>query len=283
MRARAPASSANLGPGFDSLALALARHVEVEIRPSDDGLVVHTSGEGSELPKGTDHLAVRIAAEVLGHFDFEITVRSNIPMGRGLGSSGALAVAAAAAAGAPDPLAVAAASEGHAENAAASVHGGLVAASMVNGHAMAAPLALDPELSFVVLVPARQLPTKRAREALPAHVTHNEAAFNLGRMGLLLAGLADHRLLVHEATDDKLHQSARAPLFPEASNLLRGLLDAGALASCWSGAGPSLLAICTKHTAASVRHIGERLLSESEVGGEAIVLDADREGLVVEE
>lgn len=244
---------------------------------------MHTSGEGSELSAGTDHLAVRIAAEVLGHFDFEMTVRSDIPVGRGLGSSAALAVAAAAAAGASDPLAVAAASDGHAENAAASVHGGLVAASMVNGHATAAPLALDPALMFVLLVPSRHLSTKRAREALPAHVPHHDAAFNLGRMGLLLAGLADHRLLVHEATDDKLHQAARTPLFPESSILLRGLLDAGALASCWSGAGPSLLAICTRQSAAAVRHVGERLLSDSGVGGEAIVLDADRSGLVVEE
>jgi homoserine kinase len=118
---------------------------------------------------------------------------------------------------------------------------------------------------------------------LPAQVPHHDASFNLGRMGLLLAGLADHRLLIREATEDRLHQTARTPLFPESSYLTHGLVDAGALAACWSGAGPSLLGICTVDTAPRVRATGEGLLAEAGVSGRAVVLDADHEGLVVEE
>lgn len=280
MRARAPASSANLGPGYDTLAVALNLYVEVEIDDAEK-LSVHAEGEGCELPTDASHLAARVARQVRGDDRMAIRVRSQIPVGRGLGSSAALAAAAAAAAGADDPLAVAAAVDGHPENAAASVLGGLVGAATVNGLPLAVPFPLDPELRFVVLVPNRALATKRAREALPAQVPHTDAAHNLQRMAILLAGLADHRLLVHEATEDRLHQIARIPLFPESTHLLAGLVDAGALASCWSGAGPSLLAVCTAHSAPRVRSVAESLLREVGVHGRALLLEADTEGLVV--
>jgi homoserine kinase len=281
MRARAPASSANLGPGFDTLAVALALYVEVEVVPADT-LTIHAEGEGAELPHDDTHLAAQVVRRVLGHTDAAVTVRSQIPVGRGLGSSAALAVAAAAAAGADDPLAVAAEVDGHPENAAASVLGGLVTATTVNDRPVAARLPLDPELTFVVLVPSRQLPTKRARAALPAHVPHHDAAFNLGRMGLLLAGLADRRLLVREATEDRLHQTARASLFPEAGHLMAELVDAGALAACWSGAGPSLLAVCERRGAPRIRSAGEELLAEAGMPGHALLLPPDTDGLVVD-
>ena len=283
MRARAPASSANLGPGFDALAVALALHAEVTVEPAER-LTIRVEGEGSELPPEESSLAARVAVEVAGTERLAVTVRSSIPVGRGLGSSAAIAAAAAAAAGSSDPLSVAVAVDGHADNAAAAVHGGLVAAASVNGRPLVAALPLDPELVFVVLVPARSLPTTRARQALPSQVPHADAAFNLGRMGLLVAGLGDHRLLVHQATEDRLHQAARQPLFPESGHLLAGLVEAGALAACWSGAGPSLLAICGRGAAASaVVSAGERLLAEAGVPGRALLLEADREGLVVDD
>jgi homoserine kinase len=278
--ARAPASSANLGPGFDTLALALDLYVEVEVREADE-LRITAEGEGAELPHDDTHLAAQVVRQVLGHTNVAITVRSQVPVGRGLGSSAALAAAAAAAAGADDPLAVAAEVDGHPENAAASVLGGLVTATTVNDRPVAARMPLDPELAFVVLVPSRLLPTKRARAALPAQVPYQDASFNLGRMGLLLAGLADRRLLVHEATEDRLHQTARTPLFPESSHLLASLVDAGALASCWSGAGPSLLGICDRQHAPRVRATGDELLAEAGVPGKAVLLHADAEGLTI--
>lgn len=282
MRARAPASSANLGPGYDTLALALALYVEATVEPADQ-LEIHSEGEGAEISRHdlSRHLAATVVRRVLGHDRVRITLRSDIPVGRGLGSSASLAVAVAAAAGADDPLLIGHEIDGHPENAAASVLGGLVTATTINDRPVAAKLPLDEGLAFVVLVPTRHLPTKRAREALPAQVPHADAAFNLGRMGLLIAGLADRRLLVHESTEDRLHQSQRTPLFPESSHLLRGLVEAGALATCWSGAGPSLLALCTHVTAESVRERGEELMVEAGVGGRAVVLGADHEGLVV--
>jgi len=280
MRARAPASSANLGPGFDTLALALDLRVEVEVAPSDK-LVVRSEGEGSDLPADADHLAARVAVEVVGHDRLAVTVRSQIPVGRGLGSSASLALAAAAAAGAEDPLAVAVRLDGHAENAAASLRGGLVAAATVEGRPVVVPLRLDPDYRFVVLVPDRRLPTAEARAVLPALVAHGDAAFNLGRLALLITGLSDHRLLVAQATEDRLHQTQRTQLFPESEALMAGLRDAGALASCWSGAGPTVLGICLAADVERVRDRGQELMAEVGVAGRALALDVDRKGLEI--
>ena len=281
MRARAPASSANLGPGFDTLAVALSLYVEVEVEEAD-ALSVRSEGEGAALARDASHLAARVATRVRGHDRLVVSVRSEVPVGRGLGSSGALAAAAAAAAGASDPLSVAASFDGHPENAAASVLGGLVTATTVGDRPVAASLALDPSLAFVVLVPARSLHTREARAALPEQVAHADAAFNLGRMGLLLAGLADRSKLVPEATEDRLHQRARGALFPEAAALLDGLVEAGALAACWSGAGPSLLAVCAAGEAPRLRSAGERLLAAADVAGRALVLLPALEGLTIQ-
>ena len=280
-RARCPASSANLGPGFDTLAVALGLHVVVEVRAADR-LTVLAEGEGHDLPADETHLAARVAMDVAGTDRLRVVVRSAIPVARGLGSSAALAVAAAAASGATDPLAVAAALDGHPENAAASLLGGLVTATMLGPRPVAARLALDPGLGFVVLVPEHALPTHQARLALAPSVPHEDATFNLGRMGLLVAGLADRRRLVREATEDRLHELQRTPLFPAAPVLLAGLEQAGALATCWSGAGPALLAMCDGDRAAAVRDAGEQLLARAGVPGRALAIDADTTGLVVE-
>jgi homoserine kinase len=281
MRARAPASAANLGPGFDVLALALDLYIEVEVEPAPR-LVVRSEGEGADFEEDDMHLAARVAIDVSGHDGLAVTVRSGIPVARGLGSSAALAVAAAAAAGSKDPLGVAARIDGHPENAAASVVGGLVAATLVRGAVRAVRMPLDGGLVFVAMVPDRPLPTAKARQALPQGVSRTDATFNLGRLSLLLAGLADRSLLIREATEDRLHQDYRSPLFPEAPQLLSRLLAAGAMASCWSGAGPTLLGICDGADGERVRARAEQDMEEIGVPGQALLLRPDLEGLVVE-
>jgi homoserine kinase len=282
VRARAPASAANLGPGYDVLAIALDRYVEVSVDAAER-LSVRCEGEGAELADDASHLAARVAIDVCGHDRLAIHVRSQIPVGRGLGSSAALAAAAAAAAGSPDPLGVAALVDGHADNAAASVTGGLVVAAHVRGVVRATRLPLDPVLVFVAVVPDRALSTAKARQLLPVQVHREDATFNLGRLGMLLAGLADHRLLVREAAEDRLHQDYRSPLFPEAPKILSAMAEAGALATCWSGAGPALLGITTRDAFPAVEAAGDQGLREAGVPGDVLVLRPDLRGLVTGE
>ncbi len=280
MRARAPASTANLGPGFDVLALALDTYVEVEVEPARR-LSVRAEGEGADLAEdAAGHLAARVAIDVAGHDHLAITVRSDIPVARGLGSSAALAAAAAAAAGSRDPLGVAARVDGHPENAAASVVGGLVVATSVKGAVKVVRLPLDPSLVLVAMIPDRPLATAKARQALPRQVNRADATFNLGRMGLLLAGLADRSLLIREAAEDRLHQDYRSPLFPEAPQLISRLISAGALAACWSGAGPTLVGICDVATAEHVRSDAGAAMADIGIAGRAVVLHPDLQGLV---
>jgi homoserine kinase len=160
------------------------------------------------------------------------------------------------------------------------VFGGLVAATMVDGRPVQAALPLSEELAFVVVIPERDLATPEARGVLPEALSRGDVVFNLGRMGLLVAGLADPDALVPAATDDRLHQPARTTLFPEAPGILGALVDAGALAASWSGAGPTLIGVAREGGVASVLAGAEAALATAGVPGRALVLHADRRGVV---
>jgi homoserine kinase len=171
--------------------------------------------------------------------------------------------------------------DGHAENAAASLTGGLVTASIHEGDVFVSSLPLDPALRFVVVIPERELATSDARAALPSSVSYHDAAFNLSRVAALTAGLADHTRLLATAMDDLLHQPYRSPLLPFAKDVLAGMREAGALASCWSGAGSTMLGVVTESTAAVVAANAREVLQRVGEPGDVVVVDADRHGISV--
>ncbi len=281
MRARVPASSANLGPGFDALGVALSLYLEVSVTPAD-AFAITTTGCGAGLFDNSDHLAAKIVADVMGHDRFHLHVHSDIPLSRGLGSSASLALAAAAAAGASDPLAVATAVDGHAENAAASLLGGLVVATIAaDGDVVVRQLALDEAWRFVVVIPEQELATADARRVLPTTVPYADAVHNISATGLLIAGLAKHEDFVAMAMDDTLHQPYRMDLLPFARPLLALMRDAGAAGSCWSGAGSTMLGLATEEVAGNVANAALRYLDDHDIAGQVLILEADRRGLVV--
>jgi homoserine kinase len=264
----APASSANLGPGFDALAVALELRNEVEVvRKGDGPPVVHAVGEGEgEAPTGADNLFVR-AFEAAGGDSrgLDVWMRNRIPFARGLGSSAATIAAglvAARAMGADGPgdlLAVATALEGHPDNVAAALNGGLTLAwASADG-----PRAIGfgtPQVTFVVVIPEQRLSTEAARAALPETVPHADAVHNAARMGLLVAALGsgDGGLLA-EALDDRLHEPYRAPLVPLLGAVRERLGSLPAYGATLSGAGPSVLVWCEPGSELQVARALDRL------------------------
>ncbi|HEY2765185.1 MAG TPA: homoserine kinase [Pseudonocardiaceae bacterium] len=253
VRVRAPASTANLGPGFDALGMALALYDEVDVALAPSGLRVEVHGQGAgEVPTDERHLvvrALRAACARLGYRPAGLVLRCRnvIPQSRGLGSSAAAAVAGVLAgyglAGRePDEAALdlAAGFDGHADNAAASLLGGLVIAWQAGESFRATRLEPHRDLAPVLLVPATTSGTEATRGLLPAEVPHADAVFTAGRAALAVHAFTQAPELLLDATDDRLHQPYRRPAYPATARLLDALRAAGVPAAV-SGAGPSVL------------------------------------------
>jgi homoserine kinase len=255
---RVPATSANLGPGFDSLGLALTLHDEVEARVLGSGLAVAVHGEGEgELPQDESHLLVRSmrrAFEVLGGQPPGLAVRcrNHIPQARGLGSSSAAIVAGIVLARAlvsdglermDDAAALTLATdiEGHPDNVAPCLLGGFTIAWSEGAGAAAVRRDLAPGIRPVLFVPDSRGLTEVARAAVPKTVPHADAAFNAGRCALLVHALDREPGRLLAATEDRLHQGYRAEGMPETAALVARLRAEG-VAAVISGAGPSVLA-----------------------------------------
>ncbi len=260
--ARAPATTANLGPGFDTLGMALGWDEELRaaLAPSGVHLVVpaHVS---SQVPAGAENLVARAAQAALraagaGGFGLRLRLGARLPVGRGLGSSAAAVavglVAANALLGNPlraqELLDLGAQIEGHPDNVAPALAGGLCVSCLVQGEqaVRVVTVRLDPPraLEALVAVPDRPLATHEARRVLPALVPLGDAVANVQRASLLVAAVATGRLeLLAEATRDRLHQRYRGRLLPGLEAALAGALEGGALGAFLSGAGPSVLAL----------------------------------------
>lgn len=259
VRVQAPATSANLGPGFDSFGLALNLYDVVQARVAPDAVHVDVSGEGAEdLPTGESHLVVRALRATFDLLEvaqpgLHLTCRNRIPQGRGLGSSAAAIVSGVLLADAlvggaavtPDQaLALATATEGHPDNVAACLLGGFSLAWREAGIARAVRLDVHTEVCPVVFIAPNAVSTSLARGLLPSDVPHGVASANAGRAALLVAALTTQPALLLAATEDGLHQEFRRPAMPDSLALVDSLRSAGVPAVI-SGAGPSVLAFGT--------------------------------------
>lgn len=265
VRVRVPASSANLGPAFDCAGLALALHDDVVVRVADSGLSVDVAGEGAEeLRRDKRHLVVstlRHAFAALGGQPrgLEVVCANRIPQSRGLGSSSAAIVAAIVAARAlvlggeealddAAALALATEIEGHPDNVAACLHGGLTLAWRSAGALRVQRLDVHPELSPVAFVPSSRASTKKTRTMLPEAIAFPDAAANSARAALLPLALTTAPGLLLDATEDRLHQAYRASAMPRTAALVEALRADG-IPAVVSGAGPTVLALTTRASA----------------------------------
>lgn len=254
--ASAPATTANLGPAFDCLALALVTRCLVRARESDRWSVSHL---GPERPHDNEHDGVVAAAQrAVGERPLEIEVDNAVPLGRGIGSSAAAFVAGAAAAlravgdvAHPERVfRIAAEMEGHADQAAAAVYGGLVLAP---AEGMPLRLPIHPSLRPVIAIPDTRLATSQARSVLPDRYGRDVVIRSVARTSALTAGLltGDPEMLA-AAHGDEIHEAPRDALSPEVGKLIDVAKRAGALHAARSGAGPSVVAIATLETASRV-------------------------------
>jgi homoserine kinase len=238
-RIRVPASSANLGPGFDVLAAALALHIDVEVVETGR-FGVHTD---LSIARDRRNLVVRGFARLHAPDEFEFRIRSGVPLSGGLGTSAAAYVAGLLAADSifeldADVLRIATQLEGHPDNVAAALLGGFVVCAEGEATRFDPPAGLEA----VLVVPRRSVRTAKARAALPAEVPMGDSVFNVAHASLLVLGLAEGRLdLIARGLDDRLHQRRRAALYPESIALVERARELGALGATISGAGPTVL------------------------------------------
>ncbi|MBS1695758.1 MAG: homoserine kinase [Actinobacteria bacterium] len=258
------ASSANLGPGFDSLGLALSLYDEIVVETTESGLVIEVEGEGAgQVPLDASHLVVKAIEAGLGAAGCRapgliVRCRNDIPHSRGLGSSAAAVVGGLAAVNGlvaqadwdalteSQLVQLSSEFEGHPDNASAAVLGGAVVSWTESGPAgtryAAAPLRLHPDIHLFAAIPQQRSSTAETRVLLPAEVSHTDARFNLSRAALLVVALTERPDLLMPATEDVLHQPQRAPAMPASAEFLRVLRRCG-VAGTLSGAGPSVLAM----------------------------------------
>ena len=290
-----PASTANLGSGFDCFAAALSLKLRAELHHGNlSGIVLTAHGEGAAHAEaaGSDSLVVRAFREGLraaggppgGNAAWRIEVSSMIPAARGLGSSAAAILAGillGASAGrlptnADQLLALAARIEGHPDNVSAALYGGFTLAVMDGQQPMVRRFRVPEAWIPVLFIAQTESRTEDMREALPGRVYHSEATAQAGRAALLATAiLTSDAALLRTAMDDRLHQPYRLPLLPGAARLIETAYEIGAAGACLSGAGPSVLAICDSPLTA---HSVEKAWNSAGQGGMATRLRFDLDG-----
>jgi homoserine kinase len=296
VRVRVPATSANLGPGFDALGVALCLYNTVEISIAERTKVVVTGEGAGGLPTDETNLVYAAALEVARlaggqGVQFALRCRNTIPLRRGLGSSAAARVAGIVGANCllGDPLdlrgivELACALEGHPDNVVAAVAGGFTVVAARRGELRWTRLAPPFLPGVVVAVPDLPVETADARACLPRAVALQDAVFNVSRAALLVAALSAGRFdLLDAATEDRLHQPHRAPLIPGLNEVLQAARHAGAFGAALSGAGSAVIAFAP---GGLTRAVGEAMVdafTRYQLRARALVTEIDLEGTAVE-
>lgn len=255
---RVPASSANLGPGYDALAAAMAMHLELEVEESGE---FSFDPGGLEVSTGRDNLIVRAFESLRPADGIAFHLRSEIPLARGLGSSAAAIVAGLFAAdhlyelalSKEEVLARATELEGHPDNVAAAIYGGFVICGTEAGKPVAARFDPPDGLEGIVVIPPDEVSTAKAREAVPEEFPRADAIANISAASTLVLGLTANDLdLVARGLRDRIHQPRRRDLYPRSMEIVDSARDLGALGATISGAGPTVLVWTTWQDAGNV-------------------------------
>lgn len=276
---RVPATSANLGPGFDALGMALDMFASVTVTFAREPLPTTEDVAEKMVLSAVRHAYRRLEKEPPPGVMARYTVA--VPVGRGLGASAVARVAGVLAVNELERhpfdqetiLALVAELEGHADNACAALFGGIqVCVQDDDGRYLTAPCRYPPDLEVALLIPDASLPTREARRVLPESYRREDVVFNLSRVALFVAALASNRLeLLAEATRDRLHQPYRQPLFPPMEPVFEAAREAGALAVWLSGAGSTIAALCRKEGGRAVAAAMRSALQSAGEQGRSLV------------
>ncbi len=292
VRVKVPATTANLGPAFDAVGMALQLYNLVEMEETSSGLVIEVEGQGADaIPRDEANLVYQVAKEVFDRVGYRppglrIKLVNNIPVASGLGSSAAAIIGGMVAANqltgekltGEELLAMAAVREGHPDNVAAALLGGIVVAVAGTDRVQQIGLTPPKELRAVVAIPQFPMSTKAARGLLPSGVSFQDAVFNVGRTALLVASLAKGDLAgLLVGTEDRLHQPYRSHLIPGMAAVLDAVKQAGAKGVALSGAGPSLIAF-TAGSEDKVACAMRDTWAAQGIRAEVLVVEPDRHG-----
>lgn len=293
--ARIPASTTNLGPGFDILGLALQLHSTIQLEEIDHGTEIAICGVDSEvISTDTDNIAYCAANLIFDRCGYRprglrLTLTNGIPAIRGLGGSGTAIIGGLLTANAicrepfstSELLDFAAKLDGHPDNVAASLLGGFVVSAMQGDNVRSIKLDCDSDLRVVIAIPDFPLSTKQARSVLPKTVQFADAIYNVGRSSLLVAAVATGNLEVLSlAMNDRLHQPYRIPLIPGFKEVAEAAVKAGALGVALSGAGPSIAAYCTTSMEEVAGQMNQAF-AQNQVTCEVKILSIDSTGATV--
>jgi homoserine kinase len=296
---KVPASTANLGPGFDTLGMALSLFSWVEMKESEQTQFHLYGNQMNGIPKDKSNLLYRVGQLVFAEAgvslpEVDISMYSEIPLTRGLGSSASAIIGGMAAANAliGSPLSneklfnMATGLEGHPDNVGASLFGGIITAVWDGTHADYIRIEPHQDLEVLVVIPDFQLSTAEARKVLPEHISREDAVYNISRSSLLVAALSSGRFdLIGKAMSDRLHQPYRASLVPGMAKILEEAPNRGAIGVALSGAGPTLLALVDRrdHRKLDLESYLLDTMSSHGIQATAKWLEPSSEGVIIQD